>query len=357
MGVYLSAPKREKTTVVGQGNGFVYAASSMQGWRVSMEDADICCPNLDNGIQLYGVFDGHGGQEVSSFVQKNFSEQLLNNTEFQQKDFTNALIQNFMKMDELLRSEEGKAQLRDIMKDKSKTDTTAGCTANVVLIHENTMYIANAGDSRTLLSQNGIPKRLSEDHKPDNMKEYQRIREAGGDVQNGRVNGNLNLSRALGDLQYKKNFQIPQDKQLIIAKPDVTIHKITPDDEFILIGCDGIWETLSDEEIIKYIRQQIALGVSCDKIVEQLLDLLLAPDMLNGCGCDNMTCILVTLQDYDQLKNKYMQIKEFQEADGSQEQNSSKSPTNHQNQDDDSQTQQNNAQNEQSINSQNEETQ
>ncbi|KAL4468875.1 hypothetical protein ABPG72_009145 [Tetrahymena utriculariae] len=356
MGAYLTTPKRDKTTLVGQGNGFVYAASSMQGWRSAMEDADICCPNLDNGIQLYGVFDGHGGPEVSSFVQKNFSEQLLSNPEFQQKDFTNALIQNFMKMDELLRSEEGKAQLRDIMKEKFKTETTAGCTANVVLIHENTMYIANAGDSRTLLSQNGVPKRLSEDHKPDNMKEYQRIKDAGGDVQNGRVNGNLNLSRALGDLQYKKNFEIPQDKQLIIAKPDITIHKITPDDEFILIGCDGIWETLSDEEIIKYIRQQIAQGVPCDKIVELLLDQLLAPDVLNGCGCDNMTCILVTLSDYDQLKNKYQQIKDLQDTDINQEQNSSKS-SNHQNQDDDSTTQQNNAQAGQTTNSHNEDTQ
>lgn len=62
---------------------------------------------------------------------------------------------------------------------------------------------------------------MSVDHKPDLPQEAARIKKAGGEVTDGRVNGNLNLSRAIGDLEYKTNKNIPEDEQLIISKPDV----------------------------------------------------------------------------------------------------------------------------------------
>jgi serine/threonine protein phosphatase PrpC len=90
--------------------------------------------------------------------------------------------------------------------------STAGCTANVVLIHKNTIYCANAGDSRCVLSQEGVLIGLSEDHKPENEIELERIKKAGGEVTaGGRINGNLNLSRALGDFDYKNNKDLPVD--------------------------------------------------------------------------------------------------------------------------------------------------
>ena len=81
----------------------------------------------------------------------------------------------------------------------------AGCTAVVCLVTETEIYVANAGDSRCIVSVGGKVEALSEDHKPDNEKEMARIKKAGGEVIEGRVNGNLNLSRALGDLEYKTN--------------------------------------------------------------------------------------------------------------------------------------------------------
>jgi protein phosphatase 1G len=84
----------------------------------------------------------------------------------------------------------------------------AGCTANVCIITKTEMIIANAGDSRSVLRQNNATIQLSEDHKPELFEENKRIVAAGGYVMEGRINGNLNLSRALGDLEYK------QDKSL-----------------------------------------------------------------------------------------------------------------------------------------------
>ena len=64
---------------------------------------------------------------------------------------------------------------------------------------------ANAGDSRTVLGKNGRAVEMSEDHKPENRGEMERIQRSGGFVEEGRVNGMLALSRALGDFEYKGN--------------------------------------------------------------------------------------------------------------------------------------------------------
>lgn len=51
--------------------------------------------------------------------------------------------------------------------------------------------------------------------------------------------GNLALARALGDFEYKKNYSITPEKQIITADPDVIAHDITDDDEFLVLACDG----------------------------------------------------------------------------------------------------------------------
>ena len=117
----------------------------------------------------------------------------------------------FYKMDDMVETESGKIELQKIKNGDNNYDnfrgggdSYAGCTANVALIVNNKLYVANAGDSRSVLGMsNGNAFAMSEDHKPDNELEKKRIMEAGGFVTEGRVNGNLNLSRALGDMEYK----------------------------------------------------------------------------------------------------------------------------------------------------------
>jgi len=98
----------------------------------------------------------------------------------------------------------------------------AGATAVVVVMVGRTITVANAGDSRAVLCRNGTAYPLSFDHKPLQERELNRIRNAGGFVNHfGRVNGNLNLSRSIGDMKYKQVPNIPPSEQMITAEPDI----------------------------------------------------------------------------------------------------------------------------------------
>ena len=81
--------------------------------------------------------------------------------------------------------------------------------------------MANAGDSRCVLSRGGQAVAMSNDHKPEDHIEHQRIYNAGCTIVDGRVNGNINLSRAIGDLEYKENKSLPPEEQAVTAFPDI----------------------------------------------------------------------------------------------------------------------------------------
>lgn len=85
--VYLDRPNTQKHNVFGESKiGYKYALSSMQGWRLSMEDAHICNENIDgNGVGLFAIFDGHGGIEAAKFCERHFMQSLLANQNFQKK--------------------------------------------------------------------------------------------------------------------------------------------------------------------------------------------------------------------------------------------------------------------------------
>ena len=125
--------------------------------------------------------------------------------------------------------------------ENSKVADSVGCTANVILMVDKTLYIANAGDSRAALSRKGEIIELSYDHKPENPIEYERIVSSGAKVEGGRINNHLNVSRRLGDPYYKKNADLPYDRQTISGHPDIKKIDLCKDDDFIIMGCDGIW--------------------------------------------------------------------------------------------------------------------
>lgn len=180
---------------------------------------------------------------------------------------------------------------------REEPGSDSGCTAVVALLRENQLYVANAGDSRCIVCRNGKAVDMSLDHKPEDDLETQRILKAGGRVtHDGRVNGGLNLSRAIGDHAYKQNKELSDREQMITALPDVKTLTINPgEDEFMVLACDGIWNFMSSQQVVDFVKSKLESSQeTLSKICEEMFDYCLAPDtMCDGTGCDNMTAIIV----------------------------------------------------------------
>ncbi|KAJ9591378.1 hypothetical protein L9F63_002083, partial [Diploptera punctata] len=160
----------------------------------------------------------------------------------------------------------------------------SGCTAVVALLKGQELYVANAGDSRCVVCRKGQAIEMSLDHKPEDDIERTRIENAGGRITcDGRVNGGLNLSRALGDHASKQSECLPAEGQM------------DNEDEFMVLACDGIWNFMSSQEVVDFIRERMQKGENkLSKICEELFDHCLAPKTFgDGTGCDNMTAVIV----------------------------------------------------------------
>lgn len=165
------------------------------------------------------------------------------------------------------------------------------------------------------MSVGGEAKPLSFDHKPTNQGENSRIVAAGGFVEFGRVNGNLALSRALGDFDFKQNANLDAEQQVVTADPDITVHEATREDEFLVIACDGIWDVLTSQQVIDYVRLSISQDKPLTAICEELMDRCLAPDSdWGGVGCDNMTIMVVALLGDRTQDEWYAWVKQRVEA-------------------------------------------
>lgn len=107
--------------------------------------------------------------------------------------------------------------------------------------------------------------------------------------------GNINLSRSIGDFEYKRAQDLPPERQMVTAFPELSTEDITEDTDFLVLACDGIWDILSSQECVDLVYQGLAEKKALDVVVNSLLDRCLAPDVssMGGLGCDNMTCIVV----------------------------------------------------------------
>ncbi|KAL8195768.1 hypothetical protein R6Q57_025521 [Mikania cordata] len=326
MGTYLSTPKTDKLSEDGENERVRYGLSSMQGWRATMEDAHAAVPDLDPTTSFFGVYDGHGGKVVAKFCAKYLHRQVLKHEAYSTGDIETSVQKAFIRMDEMMRGQRGWREL-SILGDKFNklsgviegliwsprgeasnkvddwafeegphsdfTGPTSGCTACVAIMRYNQLIVANAGDSRCVISRKGEAYNLSRDHKPGLEVERERIVRAGGFIHAGRVNGSLNLTRAIGDIEFKQNKFLSAEKQMVTADPDVNILELCDDDDFIVLACDGIWDCMSSQQLVDFIHEQLKSENKLSTICERVFDKCLAPSTSTGEGCDNMTMILV----------------------------------------------------------------
>ena len=199
------------------------------GRREKMEDVSIAIENIPlKGDILVAIFDGHGGKEASEYAGLNFSEIFRSYHRLSPKD---GLFKTFK-------------ELQNAMEPWS---INTGTTAVIAHIRNNHLTVANVGDSRCVISQNGNVKRLTIDHKPSNPEEQKYIESMGGNVQEGRLNGIISVSRALGDSYFGNTIK---------HEPTIIEEEIN-EKSFILLACDGVWDVLSDEKAIDLIKSEI----------------------------------------------------------------------------------------------------
>lgn len=186
--------------------------------------------------------------------------------------------------------------------DASDAAASAAASASDALGRPRRVCVANCGDSRAILCRKGKAVELSEDHKPELKKEEDRINKAGGHVAMigpcHRVDGwGLNLSRALGDFYYKQRSDLPPEQQKVIAVPEIQTLELTEDDEFLVLGCDGVFELNTSQKVVNIVRQGLEAGMSVEKAAEELLDKSCSSNLMKtrGKGGDNCSAIVVRL--------------------------------------------------------------
>lgn len=174
---------------------------------------------------------------MAEFVRDHLAGELKNLPSFKAGDYEQALRDIYLRIDEMLKTPEGKKKLQTYKKSDGGASSmfgrgnteeiayAAGCTACSAIITPTEIIVGNSGDSRAVLGKKSGDKitgvEMSVDHKPDLPEEKRRIERAGGFVEDNRVKGVLNLSRSLGDLEYKSDSSIPLKDQMITAFPEI----------------------------------------------------------------------------------------------------------------------------------------
>ncbi|KAJ1271760.1 hypothetical protein BS78_06G150400 [Paspalum vaginatum] len=332
----LTVPVTRKTTEKGGNETLDYAVSAMQGFRPTMEDAHAAVLNLGTSpaTSFFGVYDGHGGPAVSKYCARHLHNELRKQEQFRD-DPRIALERAFLRMDEKMRERKAGWELCAYGGNEHWSDykhatrftrylpicgkppyegpVMDGCTACVVLIRGNQIIVGNAGDSRCVLSRNDQAIELSTDFKPNLPAERQRIENAGHQVAISEARGNIAriddgiaISRSIGDLRYKNNTQLSPMQQAVTAFPEVRSENITHDDQFLIIACDGIWDVMSSQEAVDFVRLYSSSNVELEFICEALLGHCVS----RARGTDNMTVILVRFKTpgAGQVRASHMQL-------------------------------------------------
>ena len=181
-----------------------------------------------------------------------------------------------------------------------------GTTANIMLIKNGIIYIANVGDSLSVMYKNKKAYNLNKEHQIVIKEEKERVLKSGANIIGYRINGMLNLTRAIGDLRFKGNNDIKIHEQSVIAVPEITIIEETEDIDFIIMGCDGVWDCVKRQNVCEFIDKQINEHPkqNLSDILEVIFERCVSPVWGVVVGTDNMSCIIIQfLKDKNNCEN------------------------------------------------------
>ncbi|XP_075485466.1 protein phosphatase 2C 57 [Primulina tabacum] len=290
-----------------------WGSVKLKGSRDEMED-DVVIINSDDcfdGFSYAAVFDGHAGFSSVKFLREELYKEcvaalqgghLLNGKDF--KAIKKALTEAFENADaELLKWLE-----------TSSGEIESGATATAIFIREDVMFITHVGDSCVVLSKSGKAEVLTNSHRPYgnnkiSLQEIKRINEAGGWIVNGRICGEISVSRALGDMRFKNKKHEMLEKgveegrwtekfvsrirfkgDLVTASPDVSQVSLGPDAEFILLASDGLWDYIKSSEAVDFVRKHLRQHGDVQMASEALAQLA-----LNRYSQDNVSIIIADM--------------------------------------------------------------
>jgi len=275
---------------------FSFGVCSEQGKRPTMEDYHVVLDDLSKSIQqsmfsqsaaaFFAIYDGHRGSKASEYLSKNFHPEFFSQlaTVCNPDGILPALVKAFVETDKKLL-------------DKAQEGTwNDGSTAAVMLLLNCTLFIANVGDAEVVVGRKEgskiIPFVLTTRHNPSIPDEKERIEKAGGLVVKGRINNTLAISRAFGDHDFKiiKTEDGITIGKLVSEEPSVTSHVLKPHrDLFAILGCDGLWESLSHEKTVEIAGSALVDGA------EEAAKRLSAAALEAGSN-DNVSAIVVQFQ-------------------------------------------------------------
>ena len=256
-------------------------------------------------VYFFGVYDGHGGKGCSFYLKDNLHKNI--------KDFSSIGIKlGIDETEENFKKEEG-------LNENGEIKDSSGSCGIIAMIKGKKCIIANVGDSRLVIFKNGKISFTTEDHKPDSEKEKKRIEAAGGKIyqtpsffplyQNGKqieipwrvLPGRLSVSRTFGDIEAKEE-KFGGMKGVVVALPDITEIELNEEYNFIVIGCDGIFDVLTNEELLECIKivlkeKKMTEYINDDDVHELCGDFaaMIIKSALAKDSFDNVSCIVIAI--------------------------------------------------------------
>jgi len=297
MGWGLSHPVSSKRLYRLGDKNFRVGLATMHGWRETMEDSHSIHLSLekhpDSGY--FGIFDGHSGSLCSNYMAERLVQEIDRLETFDKE----SLAKTCLRVDQ------------EFLDDTRYQHHEDGCAGIFTIIQckdgKYSIINANIGDSRTVLARaqpegNFQAVTCTDDHKPSDPKERQRIEAAGGSVTSQRVDGQLALSRAFGDRQLKTPVTARGEDRKVTANPDFTEFECTSAD-WLLLCCDGIYEgdIFSRQDVIDWVAAKLQNNDDIAQVCGMLLD-----ECLTRGSHDNMSAMLIQFKDgTDYAKDKW----------------------------------------------------